>query len=75
MGVADDDEPVDGDDGHGERRHVDGYALGYGKERAQDFAEEPFSGKGLDGGEWYGEAAHLQLFHQGILKGEVSLYH
>ena len=58
VGVADDDEPVEGDDGHGHGGDVDGDALGHGEERAEDFTEQPLAGEGLDGGEGDREAAH-----------------
>ena len=56
--VADNDEPVERNDGHRQRGDVDGDALRDRKERAQDSPEEPFPGEGLDGREGDGEAAH-----------------
>ena len=56
--IADDNEPVECDDGHGHGRDVDRDALGDGKERAQNLSEEPLAGERLDRCERYGEAAH-----------------
>jgi hypothetical protein len=38
-GVDDDDESVEGDDGQGQRRDVDGHALREGEEGAEEVAE------------------------------------
>ena len=58
VGVADDDEPIESDDGHCHGGDVDGDALGHREQGAEDFPEQPLPGERLDGGERDREAAH-----------------
>ncbi len=61
IGIADDDESVDSDDGHGHGGDVDRGSLRHRKESAKNLSEMPFSGERLDRSEWDGEAAHQDI--------------
>jgi hypothetical protein len=67
IGIADDDEPVQRDDGHRQGRHVDWDPLRNWEELAQDSTEKPLPGKRLNRCEGNRETAHLK-----VLKWVVS---
>jgi hypothetical protein len=60
-GVNDDYKAVEGDDGQGEGRDVDGDALREGEECAQDVAEQPLPGERLQRGERDGKETHYYV--------------
>jgi hypothetical protein len=61
IGITDDDESVDSDDGHGHGGDVDRGSLRHRKESAEDLSEMPFAGERLDRSEGHGEAAHQDV--------------